>query len=225
MPGVVWEAWGRPDAAGQRINFISEHVEVMLGYSVEEWLSTPNFWLTIVHPEDRERAARGAAAVYEGGRSQGSQFRWIAKDGRVLWVLAHSIVVRDEHGQPLGMRGITVDVTERKQLEVEQAERARLDGALLVTRTMAHDINNALSPITGFAELLLRTPAVVSDPTATSFVDSINTAVDEAAEKVRRLQRITRLEAVESPLGPDRPVLDVERSIQPKPGHSDGPTA
>src|SRR6185503_5351639 len=64
VPGVVWEAWGKPDAASQRIDFVSSHVEKMLGYSQQEWLSTPNFWLTIVHPDDKERAAREAAAIF-----------------------------------------------------------------------------------------------------------------------------------------------------------------
>jgi hypothetical protein len=41
VPGVVWEAWGKPDAANQRIDFVSNHVEEMVGYSKEEWLSTP----------------------------------------------------------------------------------------------------------------------------------------------------------------------------------------
>src|SRR5262249_45308674 len=50
VPGVVWEAWGQPDSATQRIDFVSEHVQKMLGYSVDEWLATPNFWLSIVHP-------------------------------------------------------------------------------------------------------------------------------------------------------------------------------
>src|ERR671939_694185 len=55
VPGVVWEAWGEPDAATQRIDFVSDHVETMLGYRVQEWLSSPNFWLSIVHPDDKER--------------------------------------------------------------------------------------------------------------------------------------------------------------------------
>ena len=61
VPGVVWEAWGEPDAATQRINFVSDYVEEMLGYSQQDWLSVPNFWLTIVHPDDREREARAQA--------------------------------------------------------------------------------------------------------------------------------------------------------------------
>ena len=120
VPGVVWEAWGRPDEATQRINYVSSYVEKMLGYSVQEWLSTPNFWLTIVHPEDRERAAREALSKFTGGGGV-SQFRWVARDGRVLWVEAHSIPVHDEQGRPVGMRGVTMDITERKQVEQELA--------------------------------------------------------------------------------------------------------
>ncbi|HWW74889.1 MAG TPA: PAS domain S-box protein, partial [Pyrinomonadaceae bacterium] len=74
VPGVVWEAWGEPDASGQRIDFVSEHVEQMLGYTVEEWLSTPNFWLSIVHPEDRERAGAEARAIFESGDGGTSEF-------------------------------------------------------------------------------------------------------------------------------------------------------
>src|SRR5215217_983707 len=37
VPGVVWEAWGKPGTERQ-INFISSYIEKMLGYSAEEWL-------------------------------------------------------------------------------------------------------------------------------------------------------------------------------------------
>jgi PAS domain S-box-containing protein len=117
VPGVVWEAWGTPDAANQQINFVSDYVETMLGYSVEEWLQTPNFWLTIVHPEDRDLAVQNAMAVYRQGKSTGSQFRWVRRDGRVIWVEAQSTVVRDDAGRPIGMRGVTMDITERKLAE------------------------------------------------------------------------------------------------------------
>ncbi|HLL71934.1 MAG TPA: PAS domain S-box protein [Pyrinomonadaceae bacterium] len=115
VPGVVWEAWGEPDESNQRINFVSDYVEKLLGYTVEEWLSTPNFWLTIVHPEDRERAARNAVATFESGEIGTNQFRWMTKDGRAVWVEAHSIAITDARGRPVGMRGVTMDITERKE--------------------------------------------------------------------------------------------------------------
>jgi PAS domain S-box-containing protein len=115
VPGVVWEAWGEPDEAGQRINFVSDYVETLLGYTVEEWLATPNFWLTIVHPEDREQAARTAAATFASGEIGINQFRWMRKDGSAVWVEAHSVALKDEAGRAVGMRGVTMDITERKE--------------------------------------------------------------------------------------------------------------
>src|ERR687893_106461 len=76
VPGVVWEAWGEPDASAQRINYVSDYVERMLGYTKEEWLAEPNFWLKIVHPEDRERAAAAARAKFESREGGASEFRW-----------------------------------------------------------------------------------------------------------------------------------------------------
>lgn len=126
VPGVVWEAWGEPDAAQQRMNFVSEHVHAMLGYTVEEWLATPNFWLTIVHPDDRESAAKGARAKYDERRAGAQEFRWVAKDGRVLWVQAHSAPILDASGKPVGMRGVTLDITRRKQAEDAMARLAAI---------------------------------------------------------------------------------------------------
>jgi PAS domain-containing protein len=76
IPAVVWEAYGQPGDSQQRIDFVSPYVETMLGYSVEEWLSTANFWLSIVHPEDRERAAAAAATAFASGTPHVNRFRW-----------------------------------------------------------------------------------------------------------------------------------------------------
>jgi PAS domain S-box-containing protein len=131
VPGVVWEAWGQPDTNAQRINFVSDYVETMLGYKVEEWLSTPNFWLTIVHPDDREQAGRDAAADFISGKTIiRREFRWLTKDGRVLWVESQSVIARDAHGHPVGMRGVTLDISERKQAEEELRRQLDFNEAL-----------------------------------------------------------------------------------------------
>lgn len=126
VPGVVWEAWGSPDEAMQRIDFVSDHVEQLLGYTTREWLATPNFWLKIVHPEDRERAARESTAIYESGGIGSIEFRWLRKDGGVLHVVANSVVVKDADGRPIGMRGVTLDVSDHKRaLEVVRRSNER----------------------------------------------------------------------------------------------------
>lgn len=130
VPGVVWEAWGQPDQASQRIDFVSQYVEKMLGYGTDEWLSTPNFWLSIVHPDDIERAGQEAAAIFASRKGGTSRFRWMAKDGRVIWVEAQSVVVCDAAETPIGMRGVTMDITERKRAEDAQRFLAEASGLL-----------------------------------------------------------------------------------------------
>jgi GAF domain-containing protein len=101
---------------------------------------------------------------------------------------------------------------ERARSAEERATRARMEGALLVARTVAHEINNAMAPIVGYAELLSLSPVVAADEKMVAFARRILWASTDVAEKVKQLQKIIRLEETESPLGPDQPVLDLERS-------------
>jgi PAS domain S-box-containing protein len=133
IPGVVWEAWGEPDSRLQRINYVSDYVTTMLGYTPDEWTSQPNFWLQLVHPDDRERAARVAAEKFNSGGTGENEFRWMTRDGRTLWVSARSSTILDEHGVPAGMRGVTFDVTQRKETEQRLALLAEISTTGLTT--------------------------------------------------------------------------------------------
>jgi PAS domain S-box-containing protein len=122
VPGVVWESWGEPDASSQRINFVSDYVQTLLGYTVEEWVNTPNFWLTIVHPDDREQAAAIARAGYASKEPHINRFRWVMKDGGIIPIETQSNAIQDADGNPVGMRGISIDVSERERLEAERRQ-------------------------------------------------------------------------------------------------------
>ncbi|HET7772046.1 MAG TPA: GAF domain-containing protein [Chloroflexota bacterium] len=104
---------------------------------------------------------------------------------------------------------------ERVRVGQERAAHARLEGALLVARTVAHEINNALTPITGYAELLSVSPSVAADEQAAGFARRILWASTDVATMVTRLQQIIRLEEVEVKPGPHGRVLDLERSSKP----------
>ncbi|MEO5859048.1 MAG: PAS domain S-box protein [Pyrinomonadaceae bacterium] len=121
VPGVVWESWGDLDSADHRIDFVSDYVETLLGYTPEEWRSSKNFWLSIVHPDDREQAARASSAAFNGQPlDQPREFRWRKKSGEYIWVEANSVPILDDQGDPIGMGGVTIDITARKRAEDER---------------------------------------------------------------------------------------------------------
>ncbi|HEX6288261.1 MAG TPA: PAS domain S-box protein [Herpetosiphonaceae bacterium] len=137
VPGVVWEAWGQPDAATQQIDFVSDYVETMLGYSVQEWLETPNFWLSIVHPDDRAYAVQRANEVFSATDASGSEFRWITRDGRTIWVEVRSAPIYDAAGKPVGMRGVMMDITGRRR--AEERERLLVEASSVLARSLDYE--------------------------------------------------------------------------------------
>ncbi|MDX6710042.1 MAG: hypothetical protein QOH96_1058 [Blastocatellia bacterium] len=157
VPGIVWEAEGVPDS-DIRMVFVSDYIESMLGYSVEEWLTTPNFWLSIVHPDDKERAALEAAAGFANRSNCTSEFRWISRDGRAVWVESKFVAITDAKGQPVGVRGVTTDISERKRAEGalrESEERYKglidsaFDGVVITKDRIIRSANRAYAEMFG----------------------------------------------------------------------------
>ena len=193
-----------------RIGYISPGRARILGYAPEERVGADA--MDIIHPEDaseiRQRFSRLKA---QPGATDTAEMRCRHKDGSWRWIEATGTNLLDEPS----VRAVVVnyrDISARKHAAEQHAERLRLDGALLVARTAAHELNNALSPVLGFAELLATRPAAAADPMVAQYVRHISEAAAQAADIVRRLQNITRLEEDESALGPDFPILDLERS-------------
>lgn len=126
VPGVVYVA-----EAGQngRWHFVSPKIEELLGYTPDEWTADPMMWLDRVHPADRDRMALAEAEdrmrTDELGRWE---YRLLARDGRVVWVIDDEAVIsRDADGYPAMVQGILVDITDRKDLEDQLRHQALHD--------------------------------------------------------------------------------------------------
>ena len=128
VPGVVWETRIEPGTNERKTTFISAYIENMLGYTPEEWLSAPpGFGLRLMpEDEDRQRVLSDSEAVIASGRKGFTQYRWRAKDGRIVWVETYLIPILDESGKAVGLRGVTLDITDRKQGE-EMLRRKQLE--------------------------------------------------------------------------------------------------
>jgi len=122
VPGIVWESRTDPAINKRRTTFISDYVERMLGYTADEWLKQPpGFGIQIVPEEERERVLRESDEVIESRKEAVSEFRWVTKDGRIRWVENHLSPIVDGNSSVVGLRGVALDVTERKAAE----DRAR----------------------------------------------------------------------------------------------------
>ena len=112
VEGIVWEA----DAETFKFSFVNKQAEHILGYPVERWLQEPTFWKDHLHPEDRDWAVQFCANATADKRDHDFEYRMIAADGRTVWL--HDLVtVVVEGDRPTRVRGVMVDVTERKRAE------------------------------------------------------------------------------------------------------------
>jgi PAS domain S-box-containing protein len=86
-------------------------------------------FMQAIHPDDRDRVARGVAKAMSGGGEYDDTHRMVMPDGRVRWIAARGRVEFDKEHKPLRMRGIAFDITERKQAEerAEESERRFLE--------------------------------------------------------------------------------------------------
>ncbi|HYJ60945.1 MAG TPA: PAS domain-containing protein, partial [Actinomycetota bacterium] len=117
----------RRDVAGSRTwpcVYVSPQVETILGFTPEEWVTGPETWDDLIHPDDLERAAEADTRHYEHGEPVDVEIRIKARDGGYRWIRDQAVIVYDDDGEPRWSQGIWLDVTERKlaELALEEAE-------------------------------------------------------------------------------------------------------
>jgi PAS domain S-box-containing protein/putative nucleotidyltransferase with HDIG domain len=97
--------------------YVSPQIETLLGYTPQEWLADPKLWSKSLHPEDRQHVLKQAAQTDQSNKPFEMEYRMIARDGRLVWVLDQVVLVNNQEGKPQYWQGIMLDITERKQAE------------------------------------------------------------------------------------------------------------
>jgi two-component system cell cycle sensor histidine kinase/response regulator CckA len=174
-------------------HYVSPQIGSIIGYSSEEWLGSSREWMRHVHPEDHAIVESAEAASIKGEPFQ-AEYRMLRKDGRVIWVSDTAVVVRDSQGHAL-MEGFIVDITERKQLEVQLQQSRRMEAVGRLAGGIAHDFNNLLTIIKGYTELALNRPGIQSE--LRSDIERIEDASERAATLVRQLLAFGRKQVLQ----------------------------
>jgi len=158
----------------------------MLGFTEEEAYST-DWWVTQLHPEDRERAIAGILEVIKAGTWH-SEYRIRHKAGHYLWIEDHQQLVRDVEGQPTDIVGVLTNITQRKQNENKVLREQRLESIGTIACGVAHDLNNMLTPILMSTEILrMDCPDLAAES-----VELIETSANRAADMVKQLLTFVR---------------------------------
>src|SRR5205807_2474997 len=107
---IVWEAVHTPT---RQYTFASERAESILGFPAARWVE-PQFWQEHVHPDDLERVLAEDAAAFAARGDIELEYRMRAADGRVVHLRDLVTVVVGAAGQPIGLRGVMIDITAQR---------------------------------------------------------------------------------------------------------------
>lgn len=206
-PGLIWFGPVKPDLSSYHVEFMSDYLFRVTGYTAKQWLETPGFWRSILHPEDRDKILAAVPEAMAKERPLGP-YRIIVSSGRIMWIQSQMRLERDAAGVPIRMYGLTLDMTafqeaqqERIAIQQELAEKARhllelstpiipisdevlvmpLIGTLDPVRAQ-HALDTVLGSVTA-----MRARRVIVDLTGVSSVDQ------DAAAALLRMVRSVRL--------------------------------
>jgi diguanylate cyclase (GGDEF)-like protein/PAS domain S-box-containing protein len=119
---IVWSI-GLP---GLRMDYLNDAAEAIYGRPVADIFQSEAAWLTLVHPEDRERMRHYVGNTVAGG-SNSAEYRIVRPDGEIRWLFDRSRVITGESGRKLRVDGLASDITQFKQQQEQLYKAAHHD--------------------------------------------------------------------------------------------------
>ena len=165
------------------------------GYTREEFLNLDPYQL--IAEESRETAARVLDEVFSGkARPRQAEYKIRGKNGREFWVLINSKIFYRK-GAPVRSMSVVHDLTtihnaheEKRNLEIQLQNAQKLESLGTLAGGVAHDLNNILSGIVSYPELLLLDLA--PDDPMREPLQAIKESGEKAAEIVQDLLTLAR---------------------------------
>ena len=146
------------------------------------------------------------------GKVTGLEYQVRRKDGTTIWISEHARAVRNEAGQVIYYEGFVEDITHRKRIEDQLRQSQKMDAVGRLAGGVAHDFNNILTAILGYAELLHRD---ATDELTRSRAAEVRRNTERAAALCRQLLVFSRKQALQPKLvNPNAVVADMEKMLQ-----------
>ncbi|HEU4649146.1 MAG TPA: PAS domain S-box protein [Gemmatimonadales bacterium] len=214
----------RPDGT---ITSWNPSAERIFGYSAEEMIGGSIFRLIpeAQHEHERELLRRTSTGEFiesfEATRTR--------KDGRQIVVAVTISPLYDAAGTVVGASSIKRDVTEHREAEARLRQAAKMEAVGRLAGGMAHDFNNQLHALTGFASFVAQDPGL--GPQARRDLAEIQKAAERMATLTRQLLAFSRKQVLtpetldlNAAIADSQPMLQrligssIELRMQPEPG-------
>jgi PAS domain S-box-containing protein len=169
-------------------------------------------WAAYIHPEDRDDYIQGYTCAFQARTDFEAQFRFRRHDGEYRWMKSAGRPRYDASGAFIGYIGSTVDVTDLKEAEAQVRageerlrQSAKMEAIGRLAGGLAHDFNNQLYAVAGFAEFVSKDLGLT--PRARQDLLQLRSAVERMAGLTRQLLAFSRQQV----LTPE--TLDLNRTI------------
>jgi len=187
---VIWDWDFETD-----VHWWNDNFQMVFGYEGDEIGRGIESWIGRIHPADCERVTEGIfSAVVSHAESWSDQYRFRRRDGSYAFVADRGYISRDADGKPLRMIGAIEDISDRKQAEEQLLQVQKLESVGRLAGGVAHDFNNMLGVIIGYAELGLK--KIEPDHPLRTDIDEILKAANRSANITRQLLAFARKQAI-----------------------------
>ncbi|HOO45935.1 MAG TPA: PAS domain S-box protein, partial [Deltaproteobacteria bacterium] len=187
LPEAAYEA----DSNGA-FTFVNQAWFEKCGYTEEDFSRGVTVFDVIV-PEDHPRMRAAYRKLLRSERLGFEEYTMRKKNGSTFPALVYATTMYQD-GKPVGHRGFTVDVSERRNLEEQLLTAQKMESIGRLAGGVAHDFNNMLSVIIGNAEMAMAN-LDVSDPLHRTLQDILN-AGNRSADLTRQLLAFARKQTI-----------------------------
>ena len=134
------------------IEYVNPHFTALTGYTLEELIGkTPGILKS--GETSHETYEKLWHTILAGGEWRG-EFHNRKKDGELYWEEALIAPIRDEAGTITHFIAIKEDISERKELEGQLRHAQKMDAIGQLAGGVAHDFNNILTAVIGYASIM-----------------------------------------------------------------------
>ena len=192
VPGAIYSFLMRPNGS-TAIPFASPPLFTIFDLTPDSVKLDAAPLFGMIHPDDRQRVEEAIAGSFRNLTVWHQEFRVNHPRRGEVWVEANSMPDKQQDGSVL-WHGFVLDITERKQLELQLRQAQRMESVGRLAGGMAHDFNNMMTVVIGYSDVIAETLAP-SDPSLAR-IAKIKDAARRATALTQQLLAFSRLQAL-----------------------------